>query len=576
MPHTLTRSRLAFGLGLPALSLLLACGGASSSSGPASAPATNPAAPKATLQSADPFWTTDAPIRPAVAPLFRQFQAPGAIIALSPREAAEAAAAPAPSASEPTQTLLTGPALAPQLRIVVGLRSLSFHQDNTTTLQPLDLSATPIQALVPNASGGFDTLTGAGHSDGTFSIPNVPEGYYWLRFGSTYVWTSSSYVDWSNDLFGRADGVYPGNSPTTLSLSLTGLNPWQAQDDLVWDVPVQGTALALPLGSADIANAPAPGATALAGFSVNFAGNDIQFPLLDGTKGDQAYLNQLTTRPAGAETYRALAKSFVAPATTMTDGGTTNLSGGFLDVPQASSLRLNWQRSAFAALAPGVNPAAVPSGSFFFTYAYPLPSSYGLPANAFELLDYTGPGTGDVDLGDLPYGNPFPASWSVAAETYEAFNVSYLAPGATSPLVLTRYSYQATTTLPTAAAPVTPLLGPIQAPKINGKDLFANQLSVGTNPTLSWNPPSVGAPSGYVISCYRLFASGTGSSIQTVGRFRTRTTSIKLPSGILAAGNTYVFTIAAIRANGVDLGTTPFKTALPYAFTTSMSAIVAP
>lgn len=575
MPHTPTRARLAFGLGLSALSLLIACGGAS---GSASSSASAPAPSKPSLRSTEPFWTADAPIRPSVAALFRQVAAPGAVITLTGQQAAQVASASASEApaSEPLRAPAADPSLAPQLRIVVGLRSLSYHQDNTTTLQPIDLSATPIQALVPNASGGFDTLTGAGHSDGTFSIPNVPEGYYWLRFGSTYVWTSSSYVDWSNDLFGRADGVYPGTSPTTLSLSLTGLNPWQAQDDLVWDVPAQGTAMALPLSSADITNAPAAGATALAGFSMNFAGNDISFPLLDSSKGDQAYLNQLTTRPAGAETYRALAKSFNAPATTMTDGGTSNLSGGFLDVPQAASLRLNWQRSAFAAFAPSVNPAAVPSGSFFFSYAYPLPSSYGLPANAFELLDYTSSGTGDVDLGDLPYGNPFPATWSVAAETYEAFNLSYLAPGATTPVTMTRYSYQATTTLPTAAAPVTPLLGPIQAPKINGKDLFSNQLSVGTNPTLSWNPPSVGAPSGYVISCYRLFASGTGSAIQSVGRFRTRTTSIKLPSGVLTAGNTYFFTIAAIRANGVDLSTTPFRTALPYAFTTSMSAIVAP
>lgn len=563
--------RLGFGLVLPTLALMLACGGGSGSSASTQAPA-----PKAAPTPADPFWTTDAPVRPAVAPLFASNGITTPTLALSPEEQAFVATHPAQTAPAAAPAAAMAAPLAPQLRIVIGLRSFSYHQDNTTTLQPFDLSATPIQALVPNASGGFDTLTGVGHSDGTFSIENVPEGYYWLRFGSTYLWTSAGSVDWSNDLFGRADAVYPGTSPTTLSMSLTNLNPWQSADELVWEVPNQGTALSLPLTSGDIAHAPTAGASALSGFSLNFAGNDLGLPLLDGTRGDQAYLDQLTTRPAGSETYRALGKSYVAPSTTMTDGGTANLSGGFLDVPQASTLRLNWQRSAFAAFAPAVNPSAAPAGSFFFTYAYPLPSTYGLPFNAFQLLDYTSPNATDVDLGDLPYGNPFPASWSVAAETYQAFSVSYLAPGASTPLVLTRYAYQATTTLPTASAPVAPLLGPVQSLKINGKDLFTNQLSVSTNPTLTWSAPSVGAASGYVVTCYRLFASGSATSLQSVGRFRTRTTSIKLPNGIMTSGNTYVFTVSALRATGVDMSATPFKTSLPYAFTTSMSAIVAP
>ena len=565
--------RLGFGLLFPALTLMLACGGGSAGAGASNQ--AQPPAPKAAPRTQDPFWTTDAPVRPSVAPLFVSNGITSPVIALSPQEQALVMTAPlAPPATAPATTTVAP--LAPQLRIVIGLRSFSYHQDNTTTLQPIDLSATPIQALVPNTSGGFDTLAGVGHSDGTFSITGVPEGYYWLRFGTTYLWTSAGSVDWSSDLFGRADAVYPGTSPTNLSLSLMNLATWQGADELAWEVPNQGTALSLPLTSGDITNAPAPGASTLSGFTMNFAGSDISFPLLDATKGDQAYLNQLTTRSAGAETYRALAKSFVAPATTMTDGVAANLSGGFLDVPQTSTLRLNWQRSAFAAFAPGVNPSAAPSGSFFFTYAYPLPSSYGLPYNAFQLLDYTGTGTGDLDLGDLAYGNPFPASWSVAAEAYQAFNVSYLAPGASRPLVLTRYAYQATTTLPTATSPMTPLLGPAQNPKINGKDLFTNQLSVGTNPILSWSAPAVGSASGYVVTCYRLFASGGNTSLQNIGRFRTRTTSIKLPNGVMASGNTYIFTISSLRASGVDIGSTPFKTSLPYAFTTSMSAIVAP
>ena len=569
------RSRLLFACSLSALALTLACGGSSAASS-TSASSTPPPTPKPVAKDASPFWTSDAPIRPSVAPLFAHASATGPIISLNALEAAQVAAAPElPSVSH--LATVVAPTTGPQLRIVVGLQSSAYHLDSTTTLQPTNLTLSVIEALVPNTSGGFDTLPGVGHSDGTFSIQNVPVGYYWLHFGTTYLWTNSNYVDWSFDQFGRPDGVYPSISPTNLSLSLTSLNAWQGSDELVWDVPNQGNALSLPLTSADITNAPTLGATALSGFTMNFlGGTDLYFPLLDASKGDQAYLDQLTTRTAAGESYRALAKTYVAPATTMTDGVATNLSGGFLDIPQTSTLRLNWQRSAFVALAPSVNPSAAAGFNYLFTYAFPLPSSYGLPFNAFQLLDYTSTGTGDLDLGNLSYGNPFPSSWSAAVETYQEFNVSYLAPGATTPVVLTRYTYQSTTTLPTATTPITPLIGPVQNPKINGKDLFSNQISVGTNPTISWSGPAVGSASGYVITCYRLSASGSSSGLQRKGSFRTRTTSITLPNGIMTAGNTYVITIAAIRANGVDFNSTPFKTALPYGFTSSMSAIVAP
>ncbi len=572
LDQLMSRPRQAAGLAGLSLALVLGvgCSGGGSSQSASSSAGTPATTPKA-LAPAEPFWTSDAPIRPNVAPLFARQTPSGTIVALN---AQEVAALSAPHAEAPKAAPAILP-LAPQLRIVTGLRSFSYHQDNTTTLQPFDMTLFPIQALVPNAAGGFDTLTGEGHSDGTFSIQNVPEGYYWLRFGSINLWTNTNFVDWSNDVFGRADLMGASIDPTNLSLTLTNLNAWQGTDELEMVVPNQGTALALPLSSSSITNAPTVGATSLVGFTMNFTPGDLGLGLLDSSRGDQAYMNQLTTRPAGAESYRALAKSYVAPATTMTDGVATSLSGGFMDLPQTSSMRLNWKRSAFAAFAPSVNPAATASANYFFAYAYPLPSTYGLPYNAFQLMDYSGTATTDLDLGALPYGNPFPAAWSIAAEAYQGFDVTYLAPGATNPMVLTRYAYQATTTLPTAAAPMTPLLGPVSNLRINGKDLFTNQLAVGTSPALSWNAPSVGTASGYAVTCYRIYNSGGNTALQTVGRFRTKATSLTLPN-TLTAGNTYIFTISAIRANGVDLGSTPFRATLPYAFTTTMTAIVAP
>src|SRR5712671_1829006 len=64
-------------------------------------------------------------------------------------------------------------------------------------------AAAGVAALVPQADGSLLVLKGSGNADGTFSVPNVPGGFYWLRMAplATY-WTSSSTFDFGHDLIG--------------------------------------------------------------------------------------------------------------------------------------------------------------------------------------------------------------------------------------------------------------------------------------------------------------------------------------------------------------------------------------
>ena len=577
MTFSISRSQASLGFALSALALSLACGGGASSQ-PASGGASTPTKP--TVQAAaepDPFWASESPSRPHRAhPLHPIEAGSGPVVSLAPAELAElkaSAGRPAPVAAPTRQAIATA---ATPLRIVTGLYSFTYHQDNATTLQPQDLSATPISVLVPYASGGFDTLTGVGHEDGTFSIANVPVGYYWLKFGRSYLWTNSDNVEWVFDTYGRADAVYPGTQPTNLSMSATGLNAWQGTDELFWTVPNQGFTYST-YGIAGILNAPNPGDTALSNYTMEFVQNG--FPLLDATKGDQAYLTQLTTRTAAGQAYRALGKAFYLPPTTMTDGATTTANGGFLDIPQTSSLHLAWKRSALAAMTSSVNPNATVVQTEFGLWLSPLGTNVGIPGDAFQLFTYDSGdvnATTDLDLGDLPYGNPFPSTWTPLAETYFVWSIPYLAPGATTPVNLLRSAYTATTTMPTAAAPISPLLSPVQNPRINGKTLFQNQLGVGTSPTLSWDNPATGAPTGYVVSVYLLQNNGGASAFGPRYVFRTAARSFTVPPGVMASGSTYVITISAVKNPGYSYASNPFQSAFPYGSSPVASAIVAP
>src|SRR5271169_4187839 len=67
------------------------------------------------------------------------------------------------------------------------------HYKNGTL--PTDLSTATIGAFVPNGAGGYTFLPGSGTSSGTFTIANVPSGFYLLQLGTLYLWTKNTVVD---------------------------------------------------------------------------------------------------------------------------------------------------------------------------------------------------------------------------------------------------------------------------------------------------------------------------------------------------------------------------------------------
>lgn len=565
---------------LAAAALAASCGGGGSSA-PVAAPAASPSptpspagGPTSTVESQRlPYWASANEVRPNLAHLLASADAGGAVVALSASEAAALGRGAAPQAVAPRAR----PLAAVQTRTVTGLVSTIWHTTAGSTQLPVNLTGALIEAWAPDGAGGFTQIPAtAKRADGTYAIENVPEGPHWVRRANVFVWTEGGFVDWSSDIFGRADGVF-ATLPTKLEIDGGNLNPWQASDTLHWVLPMQGESYALPLATPSaITNPPRATDTALAAFGMNLGDPDFLSGLLDASKGDQAYLNQLVTQPSTG--VRTLGRSMVLPALTTADGSTTAVNSGFLDVSANATLNLKWKRSAYAAQAAAVNPAATISSTGLGVSAFALPPSLGTPFDAYTLLEFNTLGSGDLDFGRLRYGSPFPADWNRVVDGFVTFTVRYLAPGASVAEPLER-GLSSTDLLDPAtrdntSLTLSPRMTPVRSPQVNGRSLFANQLAVGTSPVLTWSAPATGVPSYYFVRLLELRANGSRSEFVQAARFYTGDTTMTLPPGVLQPGKTYVVTIAALASSASLMQ--PFRNGLPFAFATMMSGIISP
>lgn len=456
---------------------------------------------------------------------------------------------------------------------ISGTRIINTVTDAGDVPKPDDISmwvAGSLAALVPDGSGGFNTINGSGLADGTFTIPNVPAGYYWFKSGTNYLWTNTSTMDLGYDKGGRMDAVLAGNASTQLAFTMTGLNAWQSGDDLQWTVSNNGYWNSLLTGATA---APVIGDAALTNMTVPWQGS----LMADAAKGDQAYLTQLTGRTAGSVPYQAVANVFMPAPFTQVDGGLYTVTGGFASVPQTGTLRLNVARSQFSQFQPQVHPNVISFSTLVALDAIPGGTARGWFRRTPDLLTWaSGLSYTDIDLGDLAFGNPFPPEWTPFLISDFAFRVNYLLPGTTTPAVVTPFARVVSEQLPSAVSPVRPVIGPVQAPLINGSNLQVDRSGVGLTPAISWTAPALGSPTGYMLNINRLYTSGTRTYQESAAVLRTKTTSITLPPGILEAGSSYYIEIIAISQPGVDFEAGPYRKRLPYAETPVLSGILTP
>ncbi len=444
--------------------------------------------------------------------------------------------------------------------------------------QPVDLSnpaeypSGSIAALIPDGLGGYTTVVGGGKADGTFSINATPTGYYWLKFGSLYLWTHKVSLDLGQDLGGRRDAQLPSKS-TDVVFNVSNLNPWNSSADNLLFYNYNANDYIYGLEGYARGNAPTDGATALAGLTIDwFSPNPSH--LNDGAKGDHPYLVQMVGTSDANWLYQVAQRVFEPASYTQVDAQSTTLNGSFVALPQTGTLRLNVKASEFTPNAAIMGPSAELSDQAFYLTAAKGIISAGYSGDLADFFPYI-PFTNDFDLGEISYGNPYPSAWDKVLEASCAYLNSYTLPGTTAPWNLDATISVNTTTLPTATAPLRPLVTPVLNPKINDLGLLADRSGVGLTPTLSWEVPSLGSPSGYIVTIYRLDAVGNSTEGTVVADLRRPATSGSTPPGILVAGNTYVFRIRVIQ-QGLDMLSAPYRCTLPYGYADVVSGLITP
>lgn len=399
------------------------------------------------------------------------------------------------------------------------------------------------------------TLTGTyDKTTGKFAIQNVPSGYYWLKKGTyLHVRTDKDVLEVGNLYCNKKQIDYPSVS-TSVTFALGGLNPWQVdRDSLIFHDFNSDFFQAIEGDTAIDANQT--------NLSVSLDWNELGYPLIDTGKGDSPRLVQMVGSTIGGVEV-AIAKKLYAPASlSIQDGSGATITGTLQNLPLTDLITANFKRSEFTAYRAQYNPHALGEATFFVFASVPGISTFGLfGSNLLERFTCTS----STETADFNFPTMVPApwpGWEAIAYGVDRHRVAWLHPSASSPYSMKGRMLTSSAVLPTASVPLRPVLSPIRNPKINGTlSLFEDQSGVGTTPILTWSLPDLGTPQGYQVVIFRLNeASGTTGVLDVAKLFLPGTeTSLKIPAGILQAGQSYGIQIRAISDSSWDVTRHPY------------------
>jgi hypothetical protein len=430
-----------------------------------------------------------------------------------------------------------------------------------------------VAAWVPTAAG-YDVFPSNTAADGTFVIPNVPQGLYYLQldipapdnFGAfPFVRLESSFYPFTADspdlsqIFAGDHSERSGSA--TLALSVDGLAPWNPGSP-----PVAGGGTADSLfifgsqttGDFFIATGTslAAGATS-ASKQINWAFADLP----DASKGDVEFIVQRSVSAAGSGptlgTVRVPSRFARIADLTLTDGESATRAVTLAEAPQTGSMSTRILGSQWAPLVQQSNPAVQPGGqSSYSIVSVPGPVTFpDLGGLSMNLVTVLSPASTDVDYGTVAYGQFLGAPWQEVRE------LTFFANYAFGTSIFELPFYQSYELMP-ATGDVVPVVGPPRSPKVQGLDAFQNQSGVGLTPVISWSPPSVGAPTSYQVSVASQDTTTRYSSI-TVTVYGA--TSLRIPPGYLVKGVGYQVSISSVQAPWDKVGIPPFRFGVPYA-----------
>jgi hypothetical protein len=324
------------------------------------------------------------------------------------------------------------------------------------------------------------------------------------------------------------------------------------------------------------ANGPAAGDVTFAGTidwpsMLNVVADNAAPGLPDAGKGDVVWFYQAAHRTVGsgaaAAVYRPATKFARVSSLTLSDGAAATLDVPLAPVPQTGNMSADVRYSQFAALAPQVNPAATSDQFALDVFAMPHGVEYpNQPQDSMVVrplllgFDFTHAAAvpPDTNYGVLTYGQfsdrPL---WQEFRQILYMYDVPVTTPGA-SPFTTTAFLLALDSMSPAPPTPIAPMLGPVQAPQIGAKNLFAPQSAVGLQPTISWSPPALGSATSVVVAIDDVSSGAVLRATVRSGR------SFRVPPGFLVAGRTYQVTLTAQQAPWDVIDAPPLRSGVPF------------
>jgi hypothetical protein len=451
----------------------------------------------------------------------------------------------------------------------------------TTTGESSAVGESPFGVFIEADLAGGEVVPAVLAEDGTFAIDVAPSGPYWLRIvdgrhsrEDVYLYTDATTVDLDRDVVGSDRGVAT-SADTRLVIDAAGLSPWQDSDD--GDVLIPDLGYSSSLFPFFAANTPVTDDSALVDLTYFW----VTQPLPSQPQGDDALFAQL--RPAHDDAlgldYTTPIKMFQSAPVTIADGATATVTGTFVD-PPALDVPINWTRSAFVAQgaamhAPGCT--AVLDDEIYWVHALPDHAAHGDFARRFGgIADIPDAGPRVIDqifsldetdlVGTFHVRNPYPSDW-----LHARYSVSFAircplaglgAPGNTEAEI-------GVITDQLGNDPVVPLIGPVTAVQIAGRDANGPQAGVGSAPTISWSAPGFGKATSFEVHLQEVDLSPFGGlAVHETAELIVPgdITSVPLPRDVLLSGATYMLQIRAISRAGQTTKTAPFRSGIPLGY----------
>ena len=481
----------------------------------------------------------------------------------------DAGAGGAPEHDASTDGADAGP--KPDLR---GTAIDTYTSDVGEDPRPVDFGQFDISVVVyDTTSKTFSSHPPTHVAPGEFEVATLPAGVRYVRYSAlgdapSYYVTTADVIDLGRPHFGRTDHVRPA-AGTSLVLSATGLEKWQAGDILEF-LSLGAGASAFFVAGVATAGKPAVNDTSLTGLTLPYDAMPGTW-LVEGDKGDRAYLTELAQRTlADNSTYHALSRLFSIPSLTMTNGKTTTASGAFT-IPPSATLDVDWKGSQFDAEGLDCYPGGIIASRFVAASAQPFAADFGPYSPSLDLFVYA-PNDGTDRAGTFSFTNPFASMWPLYAIAQTEVDKNY-ALGSADPVTLsTTVEFRVTAG---SAVKLTPSVGCVGSFTIGGKDALADVSGVGLTPTLTFDPPSTGTAAGYQIVVQRLVDNGGTTEATVAGSIITTDTTVVLPPGILATGNSYVI-LARAQSSTIDMNRRPLAFSFPGGSAGLLSGIITP